>query len=271
MSEIPGSPTPALAEILDRLVAKAAAEKPAAFADLATVAGLDPATDFVGASLREIDLRGEDLRGFDFSKADLTGADFRGANVTGVRFDGAIRIGTIGLPEPSTLSGTEQVIQPPKFDHREAKRLVVSGNIVPEGCVPSITRLFLGNSGVKDLKSLTGLVALKILTFPRARVSDLTPLESLVALRYLNFSGALVRDLRPLAGLRALRVLDCSFTWVDDLGPLAGLEALESLSCGFTRVGELGSLADLFGLTALNFSGTIVSDLGPHSPDETAI
>src|SRR5262249_12447879 len=91
--------TRTLGEILDQLVTEAGREKPAPFAELVTAAGLDPARDFVGGSLREVDLRGEDLRGFDFSGADLTGADLRGANLSGVSFKDAIRTGALGLPE----------------------------------------------------------------------------------------------------------------------------------------------------------------------------
>jgi Pentapeptide repeats (8 copies) len=97
-----------LGEILDQLVTEAGHEKPASFAELVAVAGLDPARDFVGGSLREVDLRGEDLRGFDFSGADLTGADFRGANLSGVSFNDAIRTGALGLPEST---GDEIVAQ----------------------------------------------------------------------------------------------------------------------------------------------------------------
>jgi uncharacterized protein YjbI with pentapeptide repeats len=72
-----------LADILDRVVERSAAEEPATFADLVAAAGLDPGRDFVGASLAKVDLSGEDLRGFDFTNADLSGADFSRANVTG--------------------------------------------------------------------------------------------------------------------------------------------------------------------------------------------
>ena len=94
-----GPLTRTLGEILDELVTEAGHEKPASFAELVAVAGLDPARDFVGGSLREVDLRGEDLRGFDFSGADLTGADFRGANLSGVSFNDADRTGALGLPD----------------------------------------------------------------------------------------------------------------------------------------------------------------------------
>ncbi len=92
------TPTRLLAATLDRLV-DAAERGKSRFRDLAKAAGLNPAHDFVGASLRDVDFRDEDLRGFDFSNADLTGADFRRANVRGVRFYGATLDGAIGIPK----------------------------------------------------------------------------------------------------------------------------------------------------------------------------
>jgi hypothetical protein len=103
--------TRTLGEILDQLVTEAGREKPASFAELVTAAGLDPARDFVGGSLREVDLRGEDLRGFDFSGADLTGADLRGANLNGVSFEDAIRTGALGLPETSEFEITVETLK----------------------------------------------------------------------------------------------------------------------------------------------------------------
>jgi hypothetical protein len=92
---------PSLAEVLDRLLELGANDNPASFRKLAEAARLDPARDFIGASLRNIDMRDEDLRGFDFSSADLAGSDFRRANVQGVRFQNANLEGVIGLRDAS--------------------------------------------------------------------------------------------------------------------------------------------------------------------------
>jgi hypothetical protein len=111
-ANVPRVPSTSLAEILDQLVEKATEEKSVPFASLAKAAGLDPARDFVRASLREIDLRGEDLRGFDFSRADLTGADFRGANMDGVSIALAITTGAVGLPPQATRRARIPVLHP---------------------------------------------------------------------------------------------------------------------------------------------------------------
>jgi Rne/Rng family ribonuclease len=98
MTDRQATPSRPLANILDRLLEKATRNELPSFRDLAKAAALDPACDFVGASLCDLDFRDEDLRGFDFSNADLSGADFRRANVEGVRFKGAKLDGAIGLP-----------------------------------------------------------------------------------------------------------------------------------------------------------------------------
>jgi hypothetical protein len=86
-----------IAQTLDNVIVEAKRDEDATFAALVIAAGLDPAHDFVGASLVNLDLRGEDLRGFNFSGADLTGTDFRGANLEGLSLDDAILVGAIGL------------------------------------------------------------------------------------------------------------------------------------------------------------------------------
>jgi hypothetical protein len=96
-----------IAETLDRLVAETERDEHVSFAVLVRKAGLDPAHDFVGAFLADLDFRDEDLRGFDFSDADLTGADFRRANLVGVRFEGAILTGAIGLPTGGPAEGSQ--------------------------------------------------------------------------------------------------------------------------------------------------------------------
>lgn len=99
MKSATGTAKDPLAKTLDQLVDAVAAQGEPSFRDLVQVAGLDPAKDFVGASLRGLDVRDEDMSGFNFSHADLTGADFRRAKIVGTRFTGADLTGTIGLPD----------------------------------------------------------------------------------------------------------------------------------------------------------------------------
>ena len=67
-------PNSVIAEILDRVLARAVQDDAPSFRALVEAAGLKPEQDFVCASLRNIDLRDQDLRGFNFSYADLAGA-----------------------------------------------------------------------------------------------------------------------------------------------------------------------------------------------------
>jgi hypothetical protein len=99
MTEHLVTPSQPLADILDRLLEQGMRTESPSFRDLAKAAALDPARDFIGASLCDLDFRDEDLRGFDFSNADLSGADFRRANTEGVRFEGAKLYGAIGLSD----------------------------------------------------------------------------------------------------------------------------------------------------------------------------
>jgi formylglycine-generating enzyme required for sulfatase activity len=97
MATRPSNGPDSIGEVLDKLIEMASDGKKPSFREMTSAAGLDPGTDFVGASLRDLDFRDEDLRAFDFSGADLTGVDFRRANIGSVSFEGADLTGTIGL------------------------------------------------------------------------------------------------------------------------------------------------------------------------------
>lgn len=59
------------------------------FVELARIAGLDPASSFRGADLRNVDFSGCDLAGYDFSGSDLRGASFLNASIKRTLLDGA--------------------------------------------------------------------------------------------------------------------------------------------------------------------------------------
>jgi tetratricopeptide (TPR) repeat protein len=119
MTKTPPSDPKVLADMLDKLISMASDEKQLSFADLVKATGLDPARDFVGASLRNLDFRDEDLRAFNFSEADLTGADFRRANVAGVRFARSNLTGAIGLPDEMALAVEAAVDAAPAVQEKE--------------------------------------------------------------------------------------------------------------------------------------------------------
>ena len=141
-----------IAATLDRLIEEIEHDEFVSFAALVRKAGLDPARDFVGASLVDIDFRGEDLRGFDFSGADLTGADFRRANLAGVRFDGAILTGAIGLP----IGGpAEQGSQ--SEEYRKVQRAQPSGLRLSEAHASLVKGMLLRGDRQHDIAGWFGV------------------------------------------------------------------------------------------------------------------
>ena len=223
---------PELGEIVDRLVAHAAAGDKPSFIELARLAGLDPARDFIGASLEGRSFRDADLRGYDFSHADLTGADFRGTNLTGVSFEGADTTGArfegASFDDGAhRATATGPASPPAEFDLDQARRMILAGRVPPAAWIPFITRLDFDGTELRDLGPLASLVALTRLDFDRTKVVDLSPLAGLSALQTLYCGGTQIVDLSPLAGLSALRDLYLGDTPVTDLSPLAGIGRLE--------------------------------------------
>jgi hypothetical protein len=239
-------PEASLGAVLDRLVAAAAEDPEASFADLTAAAGLDKARDFVGAPLAGLDLRGEDLRGFDFTEADLRKTDFRGANMAGVAIGGADTAGARGLVLRS--SATQRSAEPP-YDYDEAKRMILAGIAPPAAWVPSILNLDLSGTDLRDLSPLVGLAALRALSCSETQVIDLAPLAGLTALEVLGCSGTRVSDISPLAGLTSLARLDLRRTEVWDFSPLDHLTNLKIL--GKRRRRRLAPDGDPFGIATM--------------------
>jgi hypothetical protein len=134
---------------LDRLVEETEHDDSVPFAALVRKAGLDPARDFIGASLADIDLRDEDLRGFDFSGADLTGTDFRRANIAGVRFDGAILTGALGIPTGEPGSNSEE--------YRNVQRAQPSGRRLSPGQAGAVKGMLLRGDRQHDIAGWFGV------------------------------------------------------------------------------------------------------------------
>jgi hypothetical protein len=141
-----------VAATLDQLIEQTEYDEFVSFAALVRKAGLDPARDFVGASLVDIDFRGEDLRGFDFSGADLTGADFRRANLAGVRFDGAILTGAIGLPIGGPAEQGSQL-----EEYRKVQRAQPSGLRLSEAHASLVKGMLLRGDRQHDIAGWFGV------------------------------------------------------------------------------------------------------------------
>jgi hypothetical protein len=242
-----------------RRIARAILEHPDdSLVVLTRVAGLDPATVWVGADLRGV-MCADDVTGFVFQKADLRGADFsRARGRTAAMFEGAIvDSSTRGLP-PSRPAPP-----PPDFDPDRVADMVLAGQPVPTAWVPFITELDLSNRRISDLALIAGLTALQSLDLGFTQVSDVSPLAGLTALQSLDFRHTRVSDVSPLAGLTALQSLNLWGTPVSDVSPLAGLTALRSLDLRHTQVSDVSPLTGLTALQSLYLWGTQVSDVSP--------
>lgn len=215
------------AKALDKLVEMIEGEQNPTFFQLATAAGLNPATDFRKANLANLDFRDEDLRGFDFSGADLTGVDFRRANVKGVSFTEAVLVGAIGLV------GTEENDNSSNVKHvsitQRVKHQIIHNQPIDAEEGATIKTLKLGNSRVRDISALTWLPNLTNLSVMNTPISDLSVLENLSHLEELFLDGSKVTDLGPVAWSRGLRVLTARNVIIKDLSPLDSLEFLERL------------------------------------------
>jgi uncharacterized protein YjbI with pentapeptide repeats len=143
-----------IAATLDRLIEETEHDESVSFAALVRKAGLNPARDFIGAFLADIDFRDEDLRGFDFSGADLTGADFRRANIAGVRFDGAILKGALGLPTGEPGSHSEE--------YRNVQRARPSGRRLSPGQAGAVKGMLLCGDRQHDIAGWFGVNPVRI-------------------------------------------------------------------------------------------------------------
>jgi Leucine-rich repeat (LRR) protein len=245
-----------LSELLDDLV-RAGGRSQASFRELVQVAGLDPKTDFRGASLRGLDFRDEDLSGFDFSNADLSGSDFRRARLRGAVLDGADLTGTLGVNE--AMSSAE----PPGPNPKQAKQIIIGGGYPPENWAPSIKRLRLGNSGIRKIDGLAGLLWLQELSLMNTPIHDLSPISGLISLEELRLDNSRVTDLKPLSGLRSLSHLSIYNCKVRDLSPLRSVRSLSSLEATSSLISDESGLHNLPQLAWLRIGATKITTLNP--------
>ncbi len=127
----------------------------------------------------------------------------------------------------------------------------------------SLTKLWLGNNDLSDLAPLAGLTNLTELSLQLNSIEDLTPLAGLTNLTWLRLDGIGVSDLTPLAGLTNLTVLSLGGNALVDLTPLAGLTSLTRLFLSSNSVSDLTPLAGLTSLTGLYVGKNSIADLTP--------
>ena len=95
---------------------------------------------------------------------------------------------------------------------------------------------------------------------PPANLRDLTPIQSL-KLRRLSIASTLVTDLMPIRDM-PLEYLILYRSWVSDLTPLSGMTSLKSLALDSTSVTNLEPIRNLR-LETITMKNTAIEDLSP--------
>src|SRR4051812_35909917 len=223
------------------------------FIELARLAELNLATDFIGANLRGIDFGPDDLTGANFSRADLRDANLlRARGLQAVVWDDAVIDETTrGWP----------MSPPAGFDLDEVRRMIVAGRTPPAEWWPFITKLDLSSTAIPGLYSIGVRTTRRYFTQKGLNIDDLGALRPLTALRSLDLRGTQVRDVSPLGALTALRTLDLMRTQVRDVSPLGALTALQRLDLSATQVSDVSPLGALTALQNLYLIGTAVHDV----------
>lgn len=129
----------------------------------------------------------------------------------------------------------------------------------------NLTYLNLRDHDVEDLQPLAGLTELESLTLSRTRVSSLAPLAPMQHLESLDASKNLLTDTAGLANSSALRFVDLSGNRIEDISELAGAQQLESLLLHENALTDISALADLPNLYRLSLYGNPTLDTCPGS------
>ena len=127
----------------------------------------------------------------------------------------------------------------------------------------SLTRLFEGFNGIKDLTGLEFAVNLETLWLGRGEIEDLTPLSHVRGLTSLRIRSGQVRDLSPLAGFTRLEELELGNHLISEIGPLRELTRLERLDLPYNYVTDLEPLKGLRNLGRLVLEDNLIADLAP--------
>lgn len=116
----------------------------------------------------------------------------------------------------------------------------------------SLKSLWLDNTGIGDLRGLTGITSLTSLLLSNNTISDLSPLSRLTNLTQLHLgstcddkeecTGNRVSDISALATLTKLKDLDLSNNSISSIKPLLGLRALESVTLTDNKISDVSPL-----------------------------
>ena len=129
----------------------------------------------------------------------------------------------------------------------------------------SLEFLYLSDTSISDISSLSGLTSLTMLNLSDTSISDISSLSGLTSLKWLYLSDTSISDISSLSGLTSLTTLYLSDTSISDISPLSGLTSLKSLNLSDTSISDISSLSRLTSLTTLNLSDTSISDISSFS------
>jgi Leucine-rich repeat (LRR) protein len=115
----------------------------------------------------------------------------------------------------------------------------------------ALTKFDLTNTGISDLRPLSGQKNLTVLTLAGNKISDISPLSGLTKLKGISLMGNQVSDLRPLSNLTNLVVLYLSWNKISDVTPLSRLTNLTSLLLEGNQIRDARPLSRLTNLTTL--------------------
>lgn len=200
-----------------------------------------------------------DLRGFNFSRANLMGVDFRRADIRGVNFEGAMLTGAIGLDGRHIYDEKDVELQPPDFDIKKVKGLILEGKSIPENWIPFIVELNFSYEPLRNLEPLAPLLNLQRLDLTKTLIEDVAPLGGLVQLRELGLGDTNVNDISALQNLRQLQTPDLTSTNVEKLDALTSMRQLKLLFLLNSSVNEIASVSVIAGLCIVGGSALLQS------------
>jgi internalin A len=102
-----------------------------------------------------------------------------------------------------------------------------------EKLLSTLTRLFLSDLQIADLRPLSSLTNLTELSLLNNQIADIKPLSTLTKLTKLFIDNNQITDLRPLSTLASLTELYLNNNQIADLLPLSDLTKLDLLSLGY--------------------------------------
>ncbi len=249
---------------LVRVAAVATAEVNS-FVALARLAGLNPATAFRGADLRNVDFGTDNLAGFDFSFSLLQGANF--SNATGLDLAHFLKCATDNCTKwPLSFSISEPTQNSEKIKLPENNILVeslMSGKTIPDMTASHVTHLDLSGTSIKNLRTLRNFVNLIYLNISFTDIRSLNGIEKLPKLCHLNARMTKISIVPLNFCPPSLEYLSLSGTLVKSLGALSKLPSLEELDISYTQIDQIGNLRDAAELKALDLSFTQVYTLEP--------